>query len=54
MTRLDYHRVTYLTDGAVCGAWWQGEYLGFPPAYVVISLYPDGSVASEFIAYDRS
>ena len=51
--RLEYHGLTYLNDGAVCGAWWNGAYLGFPPAYVVVSLYADGTVENEFIAYDE-
>jgi 3',5'-cyclic AMP phosphodiesterase CpdA len=51
--RIDYHGVTYLSDGAVCGSWWQGDYLGFPPGYVVVSFYVDGTLESEFIEYDE-
>jgi predicted MPP superfamily phosphohydrolase len=50
--RADYHDVKYLGNGAVCGAWWQGAYLGFPPAYVVVDLYDDGSSESEAILYE--
>ena len=51
--RLEYHDPTYLNDGAVCGAWWNGAYMGFPAGYVIVSLYPDGTVENEFIAYDE-
>jgi Icc protein len=50
--RADYHDVKYLCNGAVCGAWWQGPYLGFPPAYVVVDLYDDGTSESEAILYE--
>ena len=52
--RIDYHGVTYLTNGAVCGSWWQGDYMGFPPAYVVVSFFADGSLESRFVAYDEA
>jgi Icc protein len=49
---LEYLRVKYLNDGAICGNWWQGSYLDFPPGYVVIELYADGSSESRFITYN--
>jgi 3',5'-cyclic-AMP phosphodiesterase len=49
---LDYLGVRYLTDGAVCGNWWMGAYLDFPPAYVLVDLYENGTVDSQFVAYD--
>ena len=48
---LEYLGVKYLNDGAICGNWWQGSYLDFPPGYVVIELYADGSSDSRFLAY---
>jgi 3',5'-cyclic AMP phosphodiesterase CpdA len=48
---LKYHGVNYLNDGAVCGNWWNGAYFDFPPGYMSISLYADGSAATEFIVY---
>lgn len=48
---LDYLGVRYQTDGAVCGNWWMGSYMDFPPAYVLVNLYDDGSADSEFVAY---
>ena len=47
---LTYLNVKYLNDGAICGAWWEGAYL-FPPGYVIIDLYDDGSSTSEFVTY---
>jgi 3',5'-cyclic AMP phosphodiesterase CpdA len=52
--RIDYHGVTYLSDGAVSGSWWQGDYLDFPPGYVAVSLFPDGTVEEAFVAYDEA
>jgi 3',5'-cyclic AMP phosphodiesterase CpdA len=50
---LDYLGVRYLTDGAICGAWWEGAYLDFPPAYVLVDLYEDGSARSKFVPYQE-
>lgn len=49
--RIDYLGVTYLTNGAICGNWWMGNYMDFPPAYVMVDLYSDGTVSSTFIPY---
>ncbi len=48
---LQYLGVQYFTDGAVCGNWWRGAYLDFPPAYVMVDLYEDGSALSTFVPY---
>ena len=48
---LRYHGVKYLTNGAISGNWWQGPYFDFPPGYVLLSLYADGTSESEYIAY---
>jgi Icc protein len=48
---LRYHGVKYLTDGAIAANWWNGAYFDFPPGYVVVTLYADGSSEGEFIAY---
>lgn len=50
---LDYLGVRYLTNGAVCGDWWRGSYLDFPPAYVLVDLYEDGRAESQFVAYQE-
>ena len=49
--RVDYNQVTYLCDGAVCGAWWNGSYQECPPGYRVVDLYADGSFDYEYITY---
>ena len=48
---LEYLKVKYLNDGAISGNWWQGAYLDFPPGYVIIELFDDGSSESKFITY---
>lgn len=48
---LDYLGVRYITSGAICGDWWRGPYMDFPPAYVMVDLYSDGSADSTFVAY---
>jgi len=50
---LDYLGVRYMTNGAVCGNWWNGIYMDFPPAYVMVNLYDDGSADSLFVPYDK-
>ena len=40
--RLEYHGVSYFCNGAVCGNYWQGSLQGFPPAFAMVELYPDG------------
>lgn len=50
---LDYLGVRYLNDGAVCGNWWNGAYLDFPPAYFMVNLYEDGSADGTLIAYEN-
>ncbi|MDQ8202283.1 metallophosphoesterase [Pelagicoccus sp. SDUM812003] len=46
-----YLGVTYLCNGAVSGGWWDGNYQEFPPAYVIVDLYEDGSVRSQYVPY---
>ncbi len=46
---LRFHGVKYLTNGSICGNWWNGPYHDFPPAYVVINLYEDGSSDCEVL-----
>jgi Icc protein len=48
---LEYMSVRYLNDGAVCGNWWMGAYMDFPPAYVLVDLYADGRAESTFVPY---
>ena len=46
-----YLDVQYFCDGAVCGNWWNGSYMDFPPLYAMINLYEDGSSEREVIVY---
>jgi 3',5'-cyclic AMP phosphodiesterase CpdA len=41
-----YHGVKYLSDGSIAG-----PYMDFPPGYVIVNLYKDGSSDSEFVEY---
>ena len=50
--KVEYLGVKYLCDGAVSGSWWKGNHYEFPPAYVVVDLYDDGSSKSEYIPYE--
>jgi 3',5'-cyclic AMP phosphodiesterase CpdA len=50
---LDYLGVRYQTNGAICGNWWYGWYMSFPPAYVMVNLYDDGSSDSQFVPYEE-
>lgn len=48
---VNYLGVKYLCNGAVCGAWWGGNYQEFPPALAIIDLYSDGSSKQQLINY---
>jgi len=48
---VEYLGVKYLCNGAVSGNWWEGDYQEFPPAYVVVDLFDDGSSESQYIPY---
>ena len=52
--RLEYLGVTYVSGGAICGGWWMGDYMHFPPGYVLLSLHRDGSCASKFVDYNTA
>jgi 3',5'-cyclic AMP phosphodiesterase CpdA len=49
--KVEYLGIKYLCNGAVSGNWWDGIYQEFPPAYVIVDLYDDGSSESEYIPY---
>lgn len=46
-----YNNVSYLCNGAVCGAWWKGVYHQTDAGYAVINLYDDGSFDREYVSY---
>ncbi len=49
---VDYLGVKYYCNGAVCGAWWEGDNQEFPPAFAVMNFYDDGSTEREIVYYD--
>lgn len=49
---VEYNGVTYLCNGAVCGAWWGGAYGETWPGYAVVDFYDDGTVEREYILYE--
>ena len=46
-----YNDVTYICDGAVSGAWWQGNKRQTAPGYGLIDLYADGSFTESYVQY---
>ncbi|MEB0249906.1 MULTISPECIES: metallophosphoesterase [unclassified Mucilaginibacter] len=49
--KLVYNNVTYICDGAVSGAWWEGNRRETAPGYGLIDLYSDGSFEERYINY---
>ena len=52
--RVDYLGVRYACNGAVSGNWWYGDYLNCPPSYVMVNFFADGSIETEFVAYNAT
>jgi len=46
-----YNNVTYLCNGAVSGAWWEGNKRETAPGYGLIDLYADGSFDERYVNY---
>lgn len=46
-----YNNVTYLCNGAVSGAWWEGNRRETAPGYGLIDLYEDGSFGEQYLEY---
>lgn len=49
--KLVYNNVTYICDGAVSGAWWEGNRRQTAPGYGLLDLYADGSFDEAYINY---
>lgn len=49
--RTTYNGVTYLCNGAVSGAWWDGRYHETEEGYAVVNLFADGTFACEYVDY---
>ncbi len=46
-----YNDVSYICDGAVSGAWWEGNRRETAPGYGLIDLYDDGTFDERYINY---
>ena len=46
-----YNNVTYICNGAVSGAWWEGNKHETAPGYGLIDLYADGSFDERYVNY---
>ncbi|MBB5636827.1 3',5'-cyclic AMP phosphodiesterase CpdA [Pedobacter cryoconitis] len=46
-----YNGVTYICNGAVSGAWWDGNKRETAPGYGLIDLYSDGTFDEHYINY---
>lgn len=49
--KLVYNNVTYICNGAVSGAWWEGNRRETPPGYGLIDLFSDGSFEEQYVSY---
>ncbi|MBW8687288.1 metallophosphoesterase family protein [Chitinophaga rhizophila] len=46
-----YNNVTYLCNGAVSGAWWEGNNRETGPGYGLVELFADGSFTERYVNY---
>jgi Icc protein len=46
-----YNDVTYICNGAVSGAWWEGNKGQTAPGYGLIDFYADGSFKEQYVNY---
>ncbi len=46
-----YNDVTYICNGAVSGAWWEGNRQQTAPGYGVIDLFADGTFEEKYVNY---
>ena len=49
--KVQYNNVTYICNGAVSGAWWNGNNRQTAPGYGVLDLYADGSFEEKYVNY---
>lgn len=49
--RIEFKKVSYLCNGAICGRWWAGANYGFEAGYAVIDLHDDGTIESKYVTY---
>jgi hypothetical protein len=46
--KANYLGVTYKSTGAVCGAWWKGDFEDSEPGYTTVDLFPDGTFKTKY------
>lgn len=46
-----YNGVTYCCNGAVCAAWWKGNYHECNEGYGIVDLYDDGTFRNEYVEF---
>ena len=46
-----YNNVTYICNGAVSGAWWEGNKRETGPGYGLIDFYADGTFDEKYVNY---
>ncbi len=46
-----YNNVTYICNGAVSGAWWEGNKRETAPGYGLIDFYADGTFTEQYVNY---
>lgn len=51
LDRVEWHGVTYICAGAVCGAWWKGRNKECDEGYSVVDLNDDGSFGWAYVKY---
>ncbi len=49
--RVEYLGVSYVCNGAVCGAWWKGPYQECDAGYALVDLYNDGSFENRYVQF---
>ncbi|MCF2444062.1 metallophosphoesterase [Dyadobacter sp. CY345] len=49
--KVEYNNVTYICNGAVSGAWWEGNRRQTAPGYGVLDLFADGRFLERYVNY---
>jgi Icc protein len=49
--QVSYNGVTYISNGAVSGNWWNGRHFRTDNGYAMVNLYDDGSFDNEYFTY---
>ena len=51
LDRIDYRGVTFISEGAVSGAWWKGAHKGFAEGFGIVDCTPTGSFQHSYHPY---